>query len=525
VIDASSVENQSIASKTDDTMTNSIESFSTINDQPISEDESSSPANSNSGKILPIIASIKLPSGKTITGSCVQNAVGKVTVNFPREETGSYTVTLKHKKSGKIIAGSPYEVVVQAKEVKTTMTAYGTGLKEAGLDTTNCFTVFGSKGIEVNDVCILAFGPHPCQLKVFQNEWDSIDILYEVKRSGSYHFYVHENGKDIPGSPFHVLAKSHQMNSKQLFSSYVASVWRGQSFKETRALTSMRSPNGQAASHTVARKGKHLLEVRFLPSLNGCYELDIFKDVDQLEQTFNIKVDALPVTKDGAFLISGEGLHTAFINKPAVIFINSAIPSLKSFSVEFDGPGVVDIVQKRSAKTSNAGCSIEYVGQMPGRYRMSIKYDGFHVEGSPFNVDIFPAHGMITDPSYSTEQLKQQQQKKLPTSITTTSNKSDVNACIASGDGLKQAFLDKMNFFHVNTSEAGDGILMAGFHSSSTTATEVNCKHLGSSSYEVQYKIGQTGLHRLSVFWNGQNIPGSPFEINVLDENNNSSSC
>ena len=156
---------------------------------------------------------------------------------------------------------------------------------------------------------------------------------------------------------------------------------------------------------------------------------------------------------------------------------------------------------------------------------MSIKYDGFHVEGSPFVVDIFPAHGMISDTSFDIQQqiINQQQQKKPTTTAKMT--KTDVDSCIASGDGLYQAILDKMTSFQVDTSKGGDGILMAGFHTSSTTATEVNCKHLGSSLYEVQYKIGKTGMHRLSVYWNGQNISGSPFEINVRDENNNSSSC
>ena len=70
VIDASNAENQSIG-KTDDTMTNSVESFSTINESTISEEDAQSINNSTNGgecKVLPIIASIQTPSGKLIEG-------------------------------------------------------------------------------------------------------------------------------------------------------------------------------------------------------------------------------------------------------------------------------------------------------------------------------------------------------------------------------------------------------------------------------------------------------------------------
>ncbi|XP_066922379.1 filamin-A-like isoform X2 [Clytia hemisphaerica] len=509
VIDGSTMENQSIC-KTEGT--NSTESFSTINETAPSDEEP--PTANNNGKSLPIFADIKLPSGKTIIGTCVQNAAGKVTVNFPREETGTYTVTLKHKKSGKILPGSPYEVSVQAKPQKTTMTAYGTGLKEASIDKTNCFTVFGSKGVEITDVCILVFGPYSCKLKVVQNDWDSFDILYEVKRSGSYQFYIHENGRDIPGSPFIVIAKGTSQNSTQILSSYVATVWHGQPSTNLKTITDMTSPSGQKVSHSLARKGKHVMEIRFLPSQNGIFILDLFKGQRDMEQVFNIRVEALPSSNESVFQISGDGLHTATVNKPSSVKIHSVLPSLKSFSIEFDGPGAVDIVQQKSDKSSS-GCAIEYVGRVPGSYAMSIKYDGFHVEGSPFDVTILPAHGMISDVPFNMNSVKQQK-----------SSKPNAKACIVQGDQLHRAYLDKAKTFTIDTSKAGEGVLMAGFHTS-LSATEVKCKHLGNSVYEVQYMIGEIGLHKLSVFWSGENIVGSPFEIIVIDENNNaeSSSC
>ena len=542
-----------------------------VEENPTQTTATATPTSAN-GKPLPIIADVKLPSGKIITGSCFQNsATGKLTVNFPREETGTYTVTLKHKKSGKIIPGSPYEVSVQAKEVKTTMTAHGNGLKEAVVDTTNCFTVFGSKGVKIQDVCILVFGPYPCKVRVVQNDWDSFDILYEVKRAGSsYQFYIHENGKDIPGSPFLVLAKgartkntaSSTTTTSQILASYVATVWHGQASADLKTLTAMTSPSGHKVSHSVARKGKHLLEIRFLPSQNGNFLLDLFKESAELKQQFKIKIETLSASNESVFNISGHGLHTAIAKQPAIVSIHSMLPSLKSFSVEFDGPGAVDIVQQKSegnsisattsssdvvakdpALTSSSGCTIEYVGHLPGSYAMSIKYDGFHVEGSPFRVDILPAHAMLSDVPFdnttsdnnsiknNNEAIPDNDNKVNKKEISSSSPKASRCIVVDSNGGptINNVLVGKPTSFTVNTSRAGQGVLMAGFHTS-TGGTEVKCKHLGNSVHEVHYTIGEIGIHKLSVFWSGENIPGSPFDILVSsahDENNNPncSSC
>ena len=325
----------------------------------------------------------------------------------------------------------------------------------------------------------------------------------------------------------------------------------------------------------MARKGKHLLEVRFLPSQNGDFVLDLFnnnndndtKDNQQLneereslKQQFRIRVETLPSVysnNERVFQISGQGLRTAIAGQPAAVRIHSVLPSLKSFSVEFDGPGAVEILQKaksasRQSSSENedsvtetnidepsslsSGCTIEYLGQIPGAYAMSIKYDGFHVEGSPFKVDILPAHGMISDVPFndsskenvteSTDNNNTTQKLSGNENVATTKTPnakqcvvriSDNNQKIDKGSSTHYVVAGKANAFIVDTSMAGEGVLMAGFHNS-LSATEVKCKHLENNIYEVHYVIGEIGIHKLSVFWSGENIPGSPFEISVSSQ-------
>lgn len=493
-MDPNSIESQKLECSS--TRTTSMDSFSTLNE--ISDDDSSVV-----GKVLPINGTVETPSGKVITGHVVQKPNGKITVKFARTETGLYKVTLKHKKTGALIRGSPYEVMVQAKEVSTTYTACGTGLKEAKLDATNCFTVFGSNGIDITNLCIMVHGAGPCKLKVFQNDWDSVDVLYEVKRSGVYYFHVHENGQNITGSPFAVssLITNSEEKTGNFFSAINATIWHGKEYSDHRIQALMTSPSGDSTPHSVSKRGRHLFEIKFLPSQNGNYALEIFKDDISLSQKFKVFIDNLTKHED-IISLTGDGLHSAVVGKPASFNINSLMP-VKTFSVELDGPNKVEIVQKR---LENGKCLVEYTGNTPGRYIISIKYDGFHVGKSPYYINMFSDDKLATGIPLAIED-------KQPVV-------ADASKCIAEGKALHMAFAGETTSFTVNTMQAGDGGLMAGFCASSTP-TEVLCKNIGNSLYKVQYTISKCGTYNLSVLWAGKDIPGSPFNIAVSDRNNN----
>ena len=466
--------------------TSSLDSFSMTNNN--SEDEGSSK--------LPIQAKIQSPCGKTMDGAVVRKQDGTVSVKFPREEVGTYVINLTDKKSGKKIPGSPYEVIVKSTDFP--MNASGDGLKVAKVGETSCFTLSGRKGIEVNNLCIAVVGCSGIKLRVFQNDCDSIDIVYEVKRSGDYLFHVQENNKDIPGSPFAVNSVTRNTCANSADSDFIATLtatlWFGNETTRENLSIELKDPSGCYMAHAVVRRGRHLLEIRFLPNMNGHYILNVSFGLLR-SHSFPINVTNFPEKKT-IFNITGDGLHTAVIDRPTNIVIDSLLPITKSFSVEFDGPDKVNITQSRS---TDGKIVIVYSGKSVGQYLMSIKYDSFHINGSPFRVIMTENDGQI-----AINQIK-------------STIGSNASLCRAYGPGLCEAISGKPNHFTVDALHAGSGSLTTGFDNNKHTPIEIVSKHVGNCVYDVHYKIDTAGFYQLSVLWGGVNIPGSPFNVKIID--------
>ncbi|XP_047122697.1 filamin-A isoform X1 [Hydra vulgaris] len=440
---------------------------------------------------LPIEAQVHTPSGKITFGKIAKKINGEYAINFPREEEGTYKVILINKKTNSILPGSPYEVVVKRKLCSNTLTI-------ANIGEANCFSIFGTKGLDLRNLCVAVVGQAGMKLRVFQNDADSIDILYEVKRAGIYLFHIHDNSRHLPGSPFNV-----KINKKNIWKentddieliTYTVTIWHGCDVKRQTLSTKMVTPTGKIIAHTVTRLGRFLMELKFMPLENGRYTLYI-QFSDNIIHTFHIEVTNSRYSKD-LFIVSGEGKYTGILNQPNEVYIESIVALKGLFSVEIDGPDKVNIVQNHK---DDGKIFITYIAQKSGNYLLSVKYNGFHIGGSPFHIVMLEENFI----------RKQSLAIKAPPKV------SDPLLCRAFGLGLKEACAAVSSTFTVDVVNAGSGTLMAGFEENKFVRNEIVCKYIGDGIYEVQYKIDKPGCYSLSVLWNGNNIPGSPFKVNV----------
>lgn len=482
--------------------TTSLESFSTSRET--SEDESIT-----SCKKLLIDVTVGTPSGRVIPGYIYKRPDGNISVKFPREEIGVYLVNMVHKITGKHISGSPYKVEVTTKIKPKKRKTSKTIVKKSKLGDSNCFSIYGTQDLDLNDLFIAVVGPSNIKLRVFQTNADSIDIIYDINTNGRYIFHVHEQGHKLPGSPFDV---THPQKSDKWtvcsigepLSVYTITLWHGFDASIQHMRTQLQNPSGVVIPHSITRKGRHLVELRYLPNMNGTYEISASLG-DEILDKFLVKVSNYPI--DGQLLkITGEGIHKAYINETAEIKIESILATTRSFSVEFDGPDKIDISQ---SKSSDGKLIIYYKGYTEGKYLLSIKYDGFHVANSPYHINL-----TNRDNCHQLEIKNNTEGKAI---------KSFPEMCRANGPGLASARCGKLSYFTVDALNAGSGSLMAGFDSGNRKSimTEVICKHIGNCVYNVQYKLDYQGLYKLSVLWAGSHIPGSPFTVTVIDENNN----
>ena len=456
---------------------------------------------------LPIDAFVTSPSGKKLVGRVSVKPKSKYAIKFPRKEIGTYVVTVVNRMTGQSVQGSPYEVVVKPEEIVTTMKAEGAGLKFAQAGQASSFKIIGSKTMNVSNLCIGVVGRSNCKLKVFQSDSDAVDVFYIVKKTGIYRFHLHENGEDLPGSPFEVnidadvWTEIHDTiyDSNEL-KSLAFTIWNGQKIRSGKMITEVRNQSNAIIDHSIYKRGNHIAELRFLPTESGVYSISILhNDNSACRQTFNVFVSD-KVAEKNLMSLSGDGLLGSFENVPANVLIESTLVISESFGVTFYGPDQVDILHD---KTKDGKYIITYCGQYPGRYLMSIKYDGYHVQGSPYNVHIIGSGTIAGEVEIGNQN-----------NVVRTDSTS---ICRAFGMGLTNAVVRQHSYFTVDTFQSGTGFPVVGFNELSEDTTDIVLKHIGNSTYEVQYIVNIPGEYTMYVMWDGRHIQGSPFTIKVTD--------
>ena len=203
-----------------------------------------------------------------------------------------------------------------------------------------------------------------------------------------------------------------------------------------------------------------------------------------------------------------------------------------------------------------------------GDYRITVKYNGYHIVGSPFNVHFLKpdnthmsfslqAEGAETSDVNATVQnsttleqlpvqlsdlfggkyaldftptqgleylvtikclVKIKSEEKMmigsPFVLNYERIPADASKCRAEGSGLAAAIAGEWSSFYVYTKGAGTGELKLDIAGDVFGDEEATITAITPTKYEVKYKLRKQGYYQIAVSWDGQNIPGSPFAIN-----------
>ena len=87
------------------------------------------------------------------------------------------------------------------------------------------------------------------------------------------------------------------------------------------------------------------------------------------------------------------------------------------------------------------------------------------------------------------------------------------------GHGLQKAFIGRPTFFQVDSSTAGVGVLNVSIISMGGTpvAADINPHPTQKGVFEVQYTPNRAGELAINISWSDQQVPGSPFVVDILD--------
>ncbi|XP_077979659.1 filamin-A-like [Glandiceps talaboti] len=524
-----------------------------------------------------ITGTVKTPSGQVHTPHITENKDGTITIKYSPVEKGLHELSLINKYNNKHVGGSPFQFHVD--EIKSgQVTAYGPGLTH-GVVAEPCNFTINTKEAGAGGLALAVEGPSKAEIKCVDNKDGTCSVSYFPTKPGDYAIIVKFADKHVPGSPFnakitdfpgrHVpLGRSSEVPLKITetdLSQLTASI-KSPSAVQDEPCQLKRLPNGNIGiSFTPRETGEHLVSVKKHGRhvTNSPFKINV--GPQEIGDASKVKVSGLGIAEADAgeiaeFLVdtrkagygglgvSIEGPSKADINcedngdgtctvtyrptEPGSYILNvkyadQHVPG-SPFKVKVHGEGsgkfVETITRKRQApavshvgsecelglkisdtdpldmtaqvtnpsgRTEDAEIvdgsaytyTVKFVPTMMGVHTVSVKHKGVHVAGSPFQFTVGPL------------------------------GEGGAHKVHAGGPGLERGEVKHKAEFSVWTREAGPGSL--GISVEGPAKAEIDFEDKKDGSCQVNYLPTEPGEYTVSIKYNDEHIPDSPYKVFV----------
>ncbi|UYV73975.1 cher [Cordylochernes scorpioides] len=261
--------------------------------------------------------------------------------------------------------------------------------------------------------------------------------------------------------------------------------------------------------------------LRFVPVENGVHQIHIrCNGIHIPDSPFRVRVGH-DVADPAAVQAYGPGLKFCTTGTKMEFYVDTCNAGVGTMAVSIDGPSKVSM----DCSEVDEGYKVRYTPLTPGDYLITVKYNGYHISGSPFKVNCTGSPvaeaGLAETSSVVVDTVAKQGKTR---GEAMPQFRSDVTKVTSKGMGLKKATLEKQNMFTVNCGNAvkeelavcaGNNVLYAAVLGPRGPSDEVYVKHMGSNVYQVTYRVKEKGDHIVIVKWGEDHIPGSPFKVEV----------
>ncbi|XP_076669365.1 filamin-A-like isoform X2 [Andrena cerasifolii] len=470
-----------------------------------------------------LTATVISPGGVTDDAEIKEVEDGFYAVAFVPKELGVHTVSVRHKDIH--ITGSPFQFTVGPLQDSGAhrMSAGGPGL-EQGEQGEPCEFNIWSREAGAGTLAISIEGPSKAQIQFKDRKDGSCYVSYVVPTSGEYRVGIKFNDQHIPDSPHRVyvspaMGDAHKLEVAQFPESGV------QPDKPAVFLVRKNDAKGELDAKIVSPSGveddcfievidSDTSSVRFMARENGVHSIHIkLNGVHITGSPYRIKVGK--VDADPAALHAyGNGLKDIKTGQKTDFIIDTCNAGSGALSITVDGPSKVAM----DCTEVEDGYKVRYTPLVHGDYYISIKYNGYHIVGSPFKVPCTGADlaeiGAQETSSIAVETVTKISKSKQAGPVLPLF-KSDASKVTSKGMGMKKAYLGKQNQFTVHANDAGNNILFVGVYGPKGPCDEVFVKHTGRNNYNVSYLVRERGEYIVIVKWGDEHIPGSPYKVEV----------
>ncbi|XP_045034741.1 filamin-A isoform X1 [Daphnia magna] len=471
---------------------------------------------------MDLSACVTSPSGVTEGADIGETEDGSYGVSFVPTMLGVHTVSVKY--NDVHIPGSPFQFTVGPLRDGGShrVHAGGPGL-ERGEQGQPCEFNVWTREAGAGSLAISVEGPSKAQIDFKDRKDGSCYVVYNVSEPGEYRVGVKFNDKHIPDSPFRVYISPEQGDAHKIeigqFPDSGCAPNKPQAFivRKNGAKgefdAKVVSPSGSEDDCFISAIDTDIYSVRFLPRDNGVHYVHVkFNGVHIPGSPFPLKVgkeDADPAAVHAA----GPGLIKSLTGHKTDFIVNTCSAGCGTLAVTIDGPSKASM----DCTDVEEGYKVRYTPLVPGDYFIAVKYNGFHIVGSPFRVpctgELLASKGVTETSSVMVETVTKVSKKSAQAALPVF--KSDASKVTSKGMGLKKAYMNKQNTFSISASDAGANLLFVAVYGPKGPCEEVFVKHLGHNSYQVTYAVRDRGDYVIIVKWGEDHIPGSPFKVEV----------
>ncbi|XP_034327978.2 filamin-A isoform X5 [Magallana gigas] len=444
---------------------------------------------------------IKVEGPNSIAKTTVERAGDKSVVQYIPVEVGIFNISIMW--NGQHIPGSPFHPkVIDARKVRISggWAQYMDGNERVGL-------VVGEEKRLVFDVS--QAGPGTLKAEVvgpgsslpvsLSDNYGQMMVGFIPREEGNHYIHLYWSDVALPNSPFLGYAVPTFSDANKVILTgrglkeaivreeaefIIDGSQAGPEYHQNRApevsLTGVRAEiNVKVVS---LGGGKH--RCTYIPVVPGAYLLNITWNGRQLRGS-PYKVNVIGTFYPQKVSVSGEGLRGGILGRPMDVAIDTRRAGPGELTAFCMGPSKASYCE---LKDNHDGTFVLKVkAQEPGRHVLQIKYGGEHVNGSPFQLKV--------------------------------GAQPDASKVRVTGPGVEHGILATyQSRFIVETRGAGAGQLTVRIRGpKGGFQVEMYRDSQRDRTILCRYDPTETGLYVVSVRWSGVDVPGSPFQINIVD--------
>ncbi|KAK5600034.1 hypothetical protein CRENBAI_011014 [Crenichthys baileyi] len=488
------------------------------------------------------------PDGSEVEAEVLENEDGTFDIFYTAPAPGNYAIYVRF--GGENIPRSPFKVMVWDLPVA----AY------RGLD-------------------LAIEGPSKAEITCVDNKDGTCSVSYLPTLPGDYNILVKYNDDHIDGSPFTARITEDNQRRSQVKLGSAADFSLDINESDLSVLTaSIRAPSGRDEPCLLKRMANNHIGISFIPREVGEHQVSILKNGRHVANSpITIMVVQSEIGDARRVKAHGEGLVQATTFSNASFVVDTQEAGYGGLALSIEGPSKVDIQTK---DLEDGTCGVTYCPTEPGNYIVSIRFAEEHVPGSPFSVRVtgegriresitrrqkaasVASVGSVCDLNLKIPTMDMQDITAEVTSPSGTSQPAELVSmgndtyCVrfvptemgvhsvsvkyrgvhvpgspfqftvgplgeggagkvrAGGPGLEGALAGEPAEFSIWTREAGAGGLSVAVEGPSRAEISFDDRKDGSCG--ISYVAQEPGDYEISVKFNEQHIPDSPYLVPVV---------